>query len=194
MKKALYFDVETTGLNSFRHAIIQFACLVEIDGKVVEEWETKVRPFPTDEIDQRALEVNGITQRDLERFPHPKEVHTKMCSIFGKYVSKFEKGDKFCPIGYNVQFDIDFLQSFFKKNDDKYYGSWMNYKIVDPLRRLHELDYEGKIDLPDYKLSTVCEHFAIPHNAHEALSDIKATRELRKLLSEMKFNVSKIEK
>ena len=44
VKKALYFDVETTGLNPYKNDIIQFACLVEINGEVKEEFETKVAP------------------------------------------------------------------------------------------------------------------------------------------------------
>jgi DNA polymerase III epsilon subunit-like protein len=48
------------------------------------------------------------------------------------------------------------------------------------------MDYAGKIDLPDYKLSTVCAHYGIDIKAHEALSDIQATRELTlKLIGEV---------
>lgn len=186
MKKALYFDVETTGLNDYKNDIIQFACIVEINGEVVEEWETKVSPIDFTSIEPKALETNGLKIGDLRSFPNPKEVHAQMNKLFGKYIAKFDKGDKFAPAGYNVKFDVGFLQSFFKKNDDKYYGSWFNWKLIDPLNTLHQMDYEGKINLPDYKLSTVCTHFGIPLKAHDALSDIRATRQLRHHLASLK--------
>lgn len=185
MKKALYFDVETTGLDDYRNDIIQLACLVEINGEVVEEFETKVMPFDFSSVDPKALEVNHLTIEELKTFPHPKEVHHKLTEVLAKYVSRYDKMDKFTPIGYNVEFDVRFLNSFFKKCGDKYYGSFFNWKLVDPLKKLYEWDYLDKINLPNYKLLTVCTHFGIKINAHEALSDIKATRELLKLLVEM---------
>ncbi len=188
MKKALYFDVETTGLNPSKHDIIQFACLVEINGEVVEEWETKIRPFDFGAIEDKALEVNGLTRKQLEDYPHPKEVYNIMVKMFDRYIGKFDKTDKFAPAGFNVKFDMDFLSNFFKKNNDKYYGSYFNYRAIDPLYKLYELDYERKLNLPDYKLATACAHFGIDIQAHDALSDIKATRALRIALSEM-YNV-----
>lgn len=184
MKKALYFDTETTGLNSWKNDIIQFACMVEINGEIVEEWETKVMPLDFTSIEPKALEVNGLTMAMLKTYPHPREIHQQMCKLFGKYISKFDKVDKFAPIGYNVKFDVDFLQNFFKKCDDKYYGSWFSWRLVDPIYTLYEMDYMREIALPDYKLSTVCAHFGIPLKAHDALSDIRATRELLKLLQQ----------
>ena len=182
MKKALYFDVETTGLNPWKNDIIQFACLVEINGEVKEEFETKIRPISFENIDQKALEVHKYTVAQLETFPHPKEAYNSIIRVLEKYVSKFDKNDKFIPAGYNVKFDADFLQNFFKKNDDKYYGSWFNWRFVDPMYTLYQMDYERRIALPDYKLSTVCTHFGISLNAHDALSDIKATRQLVDIL------------
>lgn len=68
------------------------------------------------------------------------------------------------------------------KNGDVYFGSWFNYKTIDPLSLLHILDGIGSISLENYKLETVCKHYDIPLDAHDALNDIKATRELTKLI------------
>ena len=187
MKKAFYFDVETTGLNEWKNDIIQLAWIVEINGEIRDTGVTHVRPFDFTTIEPKALETNGMKLEELKDFPHPQEVHDGLLQLLGKYVNKYDKGDKFHPAGYNVRFDVGFLQNFFKKNNDKYYGSWFNWKLVDPLAKLYEMDYEGRISLPDYKLSTVCAHFGIPLMAHDALSDIKATWELRKHLSTLKF-------
>lgn len=185
MKKAFYLDVETTGLHPKYNDIIQIACLIEINGEVVEEFTSFVKPFAMEHVNEQALKITGHTVAELATFPEPSIVYNNLVDLLGKYVNKYEKSDKLTPIGYNVKFDCDFLLSFFKKNDDKYYGSWFNWKTVDPLALLHMMDYKRKIALPNYKLATVCQHFGIPLKAHDALHDIKATRELWYLLDDV---------
>lgn len=182
MKKCLWFDTETTGLFPYKNDIIQIACLVEIDGNIVDEFESKIRPFAPANVEAKALEVNGLKLSDVMNYPGTKEVHDKFLSFLKKYIKPFDKGDKFAPAGYNVKFDIDFLSNHFKKCGDNYYGSFFNYRAIDPMYILHVMDYRKKIELPNYKLKTVCDHFGISIEAHEALSDIKATRELYKYL------------
>lgn len=183
MKKAFYFDVETTGLNPWKQDIIQLAFIIEIDGEVKEKKCLYIAPFAPENATDEALKINGYTLDEVKKFPPPLEAHKELCDTLGKYVNKFNKNDKFHPIGYNVKFDVGFLQSFFKKCEDKYYGSWFNWRLVDPIYRIHELAYEGKLDLPNHKLETVCKHFDIPIQAHDAISDINATRELRYVLA-----------
>lgn len=185
MKKALWFDVETTGLNARKHDIIQLAAIVEINGEVKDTFEMKFGPWDYSTIEPKALEVSGHTIEELKKFPHPLEAYKKFVGFLGKYVNKYDKTDKFAPCGYNVHFDVDFLHAFFEKASDRYYGSWFSWKLVDPLSRLYCMDYEGKIALPDYKLATVCAHFNIPLKAHDALSDISATREVYKIVSKL---------
>ena len=182
MKKALWFDVETTGLNHFKNDIIQLAAIAEIEGNIVEEFNSKVAPFDPANVDPKALEINKLKMEDIMKYPKPRDVHKAFTTFLSRHVDKYEKEDKFAPAGYNVAFDIDFLGSFFKKNGDNYYGSYFNYKSIDPLRLLHIMDYERKINLPNYKLVTVCNHYNIIIDAHEALSDIKATRALYQVL------------
>jgi len=182
MKKALWFDVETTGLNHFKNDIIQIAALAEVEGNIIEEFNSKIAPVDPTNVDPKALEVNGLKLEDIMKYPKAKEVHKKFTDFLGRYIDKYNKEDKFAPAGYNVNFDIDFLSSFFRKCGDKYYGSYFNYKCIDPRPYLHMMDYERKISLPNYKLVTVCNHYSIRLEAHEALSDIKATRELYRML------------
>lgn len=185
MKKCLWFDTETTGLNHHKNDIIQIACMVEIDGVIVDEFESKLRPFDPSNVELKALEVNGLILQEVMNYPDPKTVHKNLIKFLARHIDKYNKQDKFAPAGYNVKFDIDFLMSFFKKCGDSYYGSYLNYKAIDPLYLLHMMDQQGKISLINYKLKTVCDHFGIFIEAHEALSDIKATRELHRLLWKM---------
>ncbi len=176
--KTLFIDVETTGLDARRQDVIQLAALVEIDGHVVEEFNSKVQPVNWDTIDMAALLVTGTTMDALKLYPPAREVYNDFSTMLGKYVDKFDRADKFYPAGYNVDFDLRFLQEFFAKQGDKYFHSYVSHRRLDPLHLLSFQAYQGKLALPDFKLETVCKHFGIELKAHDALSDVKATREL----------------
>lgn len=182
--KICYIDTETTGVEPGRHGLIQVALIIEIDGKVEGEYDFRMRPFPSDAIDPKALEVNKIASSDLPNLPDPKEMHRHICTLLNQYVNRFDMADKFTPAGFNVGFDLGFLRAFFLDNKNSYFGSYFNYRAVDPLPLLYWLRFAGAIDLPDYKLATVCEHFGIKlgEDAHDAMADIRATRELIQLL------------
>lgn len=176
--KVLYFDVETTGRNWFKHDIVQLGLIIEVDGEVKEEKNFRCQPFSWDEIDQEAMDVTGLTLEDLKSYPTPQSVHQELLAVLGKYVDKYDKADKYYPAGYNVDFDINFLGAFFRKNDDNFIGSWLNWKKLDPLPLLFMEDFAGRLKLENYKLGTVAAHFGIELDAHDAFSDIRATRQL----------------
>lgn len=179
-KKILYFDVETTGLNALQNDIIQLSGIVEIGGEVKDEFNFKMQPFSYENISAEALEANGLSVEKIKTFPTPQDTHKSFCKVLEKWCNKFDRSDKFYPAGYNVKFDIDFLAKFFLKNEDNYLGSWINWHALDALPFLYAMDFKGEIALPNCKLSTICEHFKIELTAHDALSDVRAARELIK--------------
>lgn len=180
--KILYFDVETTGLNPRVNDIVQLAGIIEIDGEIKERFNYRIQPFSFENISQEALDITGNTIEGLKNHTKPFVIYKELINMFSRYVDKFNKADKFVPVGYNVNFDIGFLREWFIKNGDLYYGSWINYKYVDPLAVFYMLESIGKVNYPDYKLSTVCEHLGFSIDAHDALSDISATRDVYKYL------------
>ncbi len=179
-KKIFWFDVETTGLDPIKQDIVQLAFLIEIDGQIIEKGNLLMQPFNYDTVEQAALDVHGRSIDEIRTYPNPKDVYNDLISILAKYVDRYNREDKFNHAGYNSRFDLEFLKQFFIKNNDVYFGSWFNYKGIDPLTILHALDGIEKISLPNYKLETVCGYFDIPIVAHDALSDITATRNLAK--------------
>ena len=73
------------------------------------------------------------------------------------------------------------LSAFFKKNSDDYFGSWQNWNAIDGLAIVRFLAWRGDIPmLENFKLGTACNHFDISlgDQAHDAIVDIKATRQL----------------
>ena len=184
-RKIFHFDAETTGLDPVRNDIIQLAYLIEIDGIEKEEGNIFMQPFDYSNISPQALEINNTTIEQLKGYQAPIDVYRNLCKTLSKYVDKYDRTDKFQPAGYNVGFDCDFLKEWFVKNGDVYYGSWFNWKQIDPLKVLYFMDGMGLLSLPDYKLQTVCEYFDIHIKAHDAISDIKATKKLIIILSNL---------
>ena len=177
--KVLYFDTETTGLNPFVNEIFQFAAIVEIDGEVKEEVNLKCRPLNTGAIEQSALDVTGMTLEKLNAFPPPHLMVGEIQALFDRHIDKYDKTDKFYPCGHNVVFDLNFLNNLFMKNGQKYgTGSYQNWRALDTRVMANLACFDGKLDVENVKLETLCKHFGIEIQAHDALSDIRATREL----------------
>jgi DNA polymerase-3 subunit epsilon len=186
--KALYFDVETTGRSAYKNDIVQLSGMVEIDGEVKETFNLLARPVNVDDIEQEALDVIGKTKEQIMKYPDRSEMKKQFQDILGRYVNKFDKADKFIPVGYNVRFDLDFIHSFFKKQKDMYLGSFISWYYVDVMALANLKAFEGAFKLENHKLGTLCDHFGIQIQAHDALSDIVATRDLLGALTGRKLN------
>ncbi|MEE9905531.1 MAG: 3'-5' exonuclease [Chlorobium sp.] len=192
-RKTLWFDLETTGTDPKYHGILQFAGMVEIDGELVDRLNVKMQPHSGAVIEKEALLVNGITVNQISGLMPHNEGYQQILGFFDKHVSKYDRGDKMYPAGFNVRFDLEFLQEMFKRFNKYGIGSHLNWRAVDPLPLLYLLDYTGRISLMNYKLSTVCEYFGIPiEKAHDALNDVMATYDLtRKLLRDYGLEVER---
>jgi DNA polymerase III subunit epsilon len=182
--KKFYFDVETTGLDASKHGLIQIAGIIEIDNEVKEKFNFKVNIFENDQVSQDALDKNHTTLKQIKTFEDPEIVKNKLIAIFDRYIDKYNKNDKFTPIGYNVSFDIKFLETFLKKCNFNYFWSYFQGKAIDVYSIVLWLYFSGKIkDIENHKLETLCNHFDIPLNAHDALEDVLATMELLEKLN-----------
>jgi len=187
MNKVFYVDVETTGLDPSFHDILQLAFIIEIDGQIKAKHKFEIQPFNYERIDSKALTINKLTLAKIKKFEIPQKAYKRLIKTLDVFVDKYNKKDKFHPAGYNVRFDIDCLKEFFLKNGDKYYGSYFDYHLLDPITMLGLLEYKGLIKLESYKLKDVCNYFGIKIKAHDAMEDIEATRELiQKMLSYLK--------
>jgi DNA polymerase-3 subunit epsilon len=180
--KELWFDVETTGLDCEKQDIVQLAMIVVIDNEEVATKEIRMKPFCFENVQTSALEVHGITIEEIQKYQDPQSAYQETISFLSQHCDKFDRADKFYPGGYNVRFDLDFLAAFFRKNNDKYFGSWQNWRVMDPLPLLYTMDACKQLSLPNYKLETVAEYFGVELKAHDAVSDVRASREVWKRL------------
>jgi DNA polymerase III epsilon subunit-like protein len=80
--KLIYIDVETTGIPCPQSGLIQLAGAIEIDDAKPVFFQYDIQPFPSDEIDEEALQVNGITREDIATFRNPKMARSAISKIF----------------------------------------------------------------------------------------------------------------
>jgi len=184
--KILWFDTETTGLDPRRHGIIQLACIVDIGGQIVEEKEFKMF-HPGKEIDPEAMKVHGITEKELHEYPSYSVVKLQVEDLLGGYVNRYDKSDKFVPAGYNVRFDIDFLKGMWESCGDKFLFSWINPRqTIDPFTAYPFLEWAGIVEKAEsHKLERIAKSFDVEFDAHDALADIRATREVAYKIRDM---------
>jgi len=181
-KKIFWVDTECSGTSPEKNGILQISGLMEIDDIVVDTINLEIATFPDDEINDEALVVNGIDRESIPFRTPPKDAYRKLLAFLCKYCDKFDKVDKLVLAGKNIAFDDYFLRNFWKKCEDKYYGSMFFSVRIDVQSEIAK-KVVGGLRLPNYKLSTLCEHFGIELKAHDAMSDIVATRQLYLLLT-----------
>jgi len=188
--KLFWFDTETTGLDPKKNAMIQLAGMVEVDHEVVEEFNIMARPHKGAEITAKALEVNGRTLAEIQSFPTLFEAISLLRRTLAQYVDKFDPKDKLIMAGFRTDFDGEFLRECFRRVQDRYFGSWFFNCSADISTLLAIVIAETGLRLENWRLSTACEHFGIHINAHDALSDIKATRELYHVLMDIMGDIN----
>lgn len=180
--KILFIDTETGGLSQ-NSALIQLSGIVQIGKTEAEVFNFYVKPFPNSEVTDEALAIQNRTKKEVESFEDEEIVFQKFIAILDKYVDKYDKNDKFILAGYNVNFDKEVINRFFKRNRNNYFFSYIQGAVLDPLYLITPLQLLNKIPvLNNNKLETWCEYFNIPIDAHDSLEDIRATKKLTKEL------------
>ena len=100
---AVYFDLETTGLDTRRDEIVEIFC-VRIEGKLISTAKWRIKPKMA--IPTQVIKIHGITDR-----------HVKDCPSFeivADEIGRFMRGSVL--IGYNIErFDLPMLINHFKR-------------------------------------------------------------------------------
>jgi DNA polymerase III alpha subunit (gram-positive type) len=179
--KIFYFDVEATGLYPSKHDIIQLGAIIEIEGEVIETLNYNIQPTNWTTIDDKALQVVGVSNEALKTYMEPSAVVHKLITTFDRYIDKYDSSDKFIPVGHNVEFDLNFLYKLFTSQNYKYLGSYINRSRA--LCTLCISRYESYISNsypPDFKLETLSKFYKLKVDGdfHDAFTDILVTRAL----------------
>lgn len=181
--KKIWLDFETSGLDEKTCGITQLAFMIlGEDGEVLDMGNYDIKPFEGAEIQPTALQVTGKTYDQIMGFEDEAVVLEHFLSIVLKHISKTNKDDNFTIGAYNAQFDVKFLAAWLERNKKNFFH-YFNYHTNDPLAMLRILRWQGYVNIPSLKLSAAYKAvFDREFDAHDALADIMATRELYEFL------------
>ena len=157
-------DLETTGLNPKRDRIIEIGAIRVEQGQIVEEFSTFVDPGR--KLEDRITELTGIRDEDLKDAPQLDEVFPKLLEFMGELPL----------LGHSILFDYSFLKKAAVDRKISFERS-----AVDTLQIARKYLQE----LPHRNLGYLCQYYEIPHQAHRALEDAKATDRLFRKLVEL---------
>lgn len=178
--KLLFFDVETTGLLYFKHAIHQLSGKVVVDGKIECWFDYKMKPWTGAEINPIALQIGRVTEAQIMAYPDPVVAYNCFVEMLSKFVDKYDDLDKFYLVGYNnAAFDNNFLRKLFAMNDDKYFGSWFWNNTIDVMTMATVKLIDKRTEMPNFELKTVAKQMGIEvdeNKLHEAGYDVELTK------------------
>lgn len=192
--KFLWIDTETTGLDEKNHRPFEVAIIFvnnrkEPDGRITHlecERDFYLNPLRDGiEISQEALNITGYTEEKIRALKPAADVVPIIAEFLKDTITQFGTGpeEKSFLCGYNVGFDYKMIKALFNDFELNFDDYIMNHQMdvfnqVKSAGNLRLIPY-----LPDRKLTTVAEHFRVNlENAHNALADIRATKEVSKSL------------
>jgi DNA polymerase III epsilon subunit-like protein len=170
-----FIDTETTGLDLFKHEVIDIAALqvskINNDFIEISRFESKIKPKNLKEASEVALKINGYTNRKWKDAPLAGSV----LGIFKNFVDCSD-----VVVGQNLIFDYRFINKMYD-NEEQERPKWPKY--FDTKWMADQLVHDKK--LKRSSLDFLCEHYQIPTigRAHTALTDVLRTFELYKILS-----------
>lgn len=180
----LWLDTETTGLEVTDSAAFELAFILVDGGKVICERCFFLNPLnDTIKYHEEAGKVHGYSEQDIKSFPDEREQMPKIANFLEEARELWQKdgskSEKLVIAGYNVEFDIKYLKALLERNGYKFEDYFSNI-IADVFVQVKRAGMQKALPyLPDRKLVTVAKHLGVNlENAHDALADIKATREV----------------
>ena len=192
MATLYWYDLETFGRDPYYDRIAQFAGIRTNDKfePVDEPLVLYCRITPDYLPDPQACLLTGITPREtLEKGMSERDFAKRIHDEFSKPGT--------CALGYNsIRFDDEFIRNLLYRNFyDPYEREWANgnsrWDIMDLVRTAHDLRPEGIVWPKDdggrsrFKLELLSRANGVSHDhAHDALSDVRATIGLAKLIYE----------
>lgn len=176
-------DIETTGLDSRLHDVIEISMYRLGDEPENAQKTWCLKPLNPDTIDPGALRINHHKLDDLlhktkegrERYLEPAKV---LVEIEGWMAEDSLPAEKRFLIGQNIAFDKERLEQLWIKCNAK--DSFpIGRRCMDTMMLALSIDYADGVFAEGYSLSNLIKKYAIKNDkAHSAASDTRATKEL----------------
>ena len=148
------FDLETTGLDAQKDAIIEIGAVKFQGGRTLDTFQSLVNPQRR--ISPFIASLTGIRQRDLDRADTIERVAASFIAFVGASPL----------IAHNADFDLGFLRS-------------SGIELHQPVMDTYDLAYVVRPDSPSYSLENMAQNLELPHDRpHRALDDAIAAKML----------------
>lgn len=165
-KKYIVIDIETSGLDYKNNKIIEVAAvLTNTRGKIIDTYQSLIKQ--NIKLPKEITDLTGIMTEDIENAKEEKDVLEEFIKFIGNYD----------VVGYNVNFDINFINYYLNKNALKSLENKV-YDLKDYVKR-------EKLFMKNYRLQTALKEYAIEKTVkHRALEDAYVTTELSTKVNE----------
>lgn len=149
----VFIDVETTGLNPVKDAIVQVSALRFFGKKAIDGLNSYVNPLRP--IPRNSIKIHGITDEKVKDSPSIDEIKEPFMKLI----------EGATLVGYNATFDLNFL-------DHAFHGALDCVEYIDVMQIAKTF-----LTLPDYRLETVADYaeFHPEGGYHDSLTDCTAT-------------------
>jgi len=157
LKDARFYaiDIETTGLDPKKDAIISFACVPIMQLKVLvrDTYYTLIRPSG---YNLAAMKFHGLSEDNLKDAPSFEETAERILEVTDGIL-----------VGHSVEFDFTFLKNHFRPLGIRYKRDLVDIALLERwLRRKHKTD-DGDLSLDDLIAAYGLEQ----HYRHNAAAD-----------------------
>ncbi len=194
MRKELWIDFETGGVNPMFHSPLSCAMLAVENFRVVDEWYGQIRQPPFN-VTEEAMQINKLN------LDHAGVTFDQFHNIYFKFINKnfyggtnWEASGKkflrpnikpskenmpfFC--GHNTHFDRQVLQQILGGTPDNNVYDGVYYHRIDTMIAANNLMRLGILPRTEnLKLETLCKYLGVVADGelHNALTDIKVTQQ-----------------
>lgn len=178
VKKEIWIDCETSGVDIKKHGLIEVCGDIVIDGVVKDQFDFLMSPGAKD-IEDDALSVIGKTREEVLSYPDQEAAYDSFIGILNRHVNRYDKKDKFEWFGYNPRFDMDFIREWFTLNGNKYFGAYFWTPPIDVWMLSVFAQREHRQDFENTKLWNMAKFYGVDvdkFSAHNARSDIDVTK------------------
>ncbi|MHB8345950.1 MAG: 3'-5' exonuclease [Acidiferrobacterales bacterium] len=167
-------DVETSGINAFRHQILAVGLVPLLDETL--PLEVYIRP----ESITWSSYAKKIFQKYEKKWEADAVTPSEACDRIERYLSKVFPGERAIPVGHNIGFDISFLKqlAFFGGRDEL---AGLSHRVLDTHTMLYLLYRQGKLPASALSSDGAFQHFKIlvpESQRHTALGDAIGTKKL----------------
>jgi DNA polymerase III epsilon subunit-like protein len=166
-------------LHSRKHFAFQISYLIEENNRILAERTLEMRPDNYEQFyfDKEAEAVNGYSKEKILSLAPEAEQYKILLADLQQFAQ-----NRLTLTGYNISFDIHFLQALFNRNKPagkkkSVFYDYFDYMPCDIMQFVQGCRIAGKLDLPGISLEKVCEHLGINiEGAHNSMADIVNTK------------------